>query len=117
QTLPAVNHKVRNRFFRAKSENMEGAAFVFINFIQAGRMGHVGWGFLIDPATQTYYFGSTDHLWRHNWWDLVAWIRYTHVNPSANNDWWSGTGTHDDMLRMMSGGHHIRYHAAKRVSV
>jgi hypothetical protein len=97
--------------------SMDGLAFVFINFVQAGRCGHVAWGFLLDPEAQRYYFGSTDHLLKDPWWDLLGWIRYAHVDPHGHNDWWSETGTHSQMIAMMHKGHHIRYHAAKVIPV
>lgn len=97
---------------------MQGSAFVFINFIQAARFGHVGWGFSLDEMQDTFYFGSTDHLYRHPWWDLGGWVRYAHVGPELNNDWWSQVGTKQQMFETMSQGrHHIRYHACKRVTV
>lgn len=98
---------------------MTGSAFVFINMVQAARFGHVGWGFGLGDGT--YFFGSTDHLYRHPWWDLPAWIRYAKVEPHADNDWWAAAGTRDEMLRVMSKGdpsrYHIRYHYAKEIAV
>ena len=100
---------------------MNGTGFVFINLLQAMRFGHVGWGFAIDEAQSQFYFGSTDHLYRHPWWDLPGWIQYAKVEPHADNDWWSAVGTRDDMLRIMSRGdsgrYHIRYHVAKEIAV
>jgi hypothetical protein len=96
---------------------MEGQAFAFINRNQALRFGHVGWGFCVDARKGLYYFGSTDHLYRHPWWDLPGWVRYAHVKPELDNDWWSGTGTYDQMMTAMSTGHHLRYHAAKLMVV
>ncbi len=100
---------------------MKGSAFVFINNLQAARFGHVGWGFSLDEAQTRFYFGSTDHLYRHPWWDLPAWVAYAHLKPETNNDWWSGTGTRDEMFRIMHQGHHeryhIRYHLAKEIEV
>src|SRR5438309_1592527 len=89
---------------------MVGHAFVFINVVQAARFGHVGWGFSLDLDKDRYFFGSTDHLWRHDWWDLAAWMNYAQLKPGDENDWWSEEGTLDDMRRVMSKGHHIRYH-------
>ena len=88
---------------------MNGRAFVFINPMQAARLGHVGWGFALDTEGDRFYFGSTDHLWRNPWWDLPAWMRYAHVRPGQNNDWWSATGSYRQMMNMMSTGHHLRH--------
>src|SRR4051812_13774992 len=96
---------------------MVGRAFVFINPEQAARCGHVGWGFALDESQDSFYFGSTDHLWRHPWWDLLGWMRYAHVAPSGSNDWWSGRGSFKEMMIDMHRGHHIRYHLAKEVAV
>jgi hypothetical protein len=100
---------------------MTGTGFVFINLVQAMRFGHVGWGFAIDEGQTQYYFGSTDHLYRHPWWDLPGWVKYAKVAPDADNDWWAAVGTRDDMLRIMSTGdvgrYHIRYHVAKEIAV
>lgn len=100
---------------------MRGSAFVFINLVQAVRFGHVGWGFALDERGEQFYFGSTDHLYRHPWWDLPAWIRYAHVEPELDNDWWYEIGSRDDMFRIMHAGHHaryhIRYHIAKEIPV
>ncbi len=101
---------------------MQGRALVFINFVQAARCGHVAWGFLRDsPITagqhDQYYYGSTDHLLKDPWWDLIGWLKYAHVEPTVNNDWWAELGDRSAMIRMMHKGHHIRYHAAKLISV
>jgi hypothetical protein len=96
---------------------MNGLAFVFINYVQAARCGHVGWGFLLEEQTETYYFGSTDHLLKDPWWDLIGWLRYAHVEPAGHNDWWCETGNKARMFEMMHTGHHIRYHAAKIIQV
>lgn len=94
---------------------MQGSAFVFINLIQAARFGHVGWGFSLAEGQDRYYFGSTDHLFRHPWWNLAAWMRYAHLETGVNNDWWSEIGTRKEMLRIMHGGHHSRYHITYHV--
>ena len=96
---------------------MEGLAFVFINFIQASGFGHVGWGFVLDENQERFYFGSTDHLVKDPWWDLIGWIKYTHVDANGHNDWWSEIGERERMMHVMSRGHHIRYHAAKLIKV
>jgi hypothetical protein len=105
------------RHLRASMKTMHGRAFVFINYEQAARFGHVGWGFSIDEQSDLFYFGSTDHLWRHPWWDLAAWMRYAHVLPADNNDWWSTTGSYAEMVGTMHAGHHIRYHSLKELTV
>lgn len=100
---------------------MQGLAYVFINVEQAVRFGHVGWGFALDESGSKFVFGSTDHLYRHPWWDLPGWLRYAHLAPGADTDWWIDTGSLEDMLRVMNQGHHsryhIRYHIAKRIEV
>lgn len=100
---------------------MRGSAFVFINLLQAVRFGHVAWGFALDEAGTQFYFGSSDHLYRHPWWDLPGWIRYANVEAEGDIDWWAATGSRDDMLRIMSAGdpgrYHIRYHLMKEVTV
>lgn len=94
-----------------------GSAYVFINFEQAARFGHVGWGF--QTAEQEFCFGSTDHLWRREYpqWHPVELLRYMNVQPELNNDFWSETGPLERMLFVMGHGHHIRYHAYKRLCV
>lgn len=94
---------------------MSGFGYVFVNFEQAARFGHVAWGFSL-PDGQTYCWGSTDHLWRFAWWDLPAWIRYMSVPAGHHIDWWCETGSQSDMLKMMKSGPHIRYHAYKAVA-
>lgn len=101
---------------------MQGFVYAFINFEQAARFGHVGWGFQLDE--HTFSFGSTDHLYRHNAWDLPAWIRYMAVPPGGDIDWWNETGSHDEMLATMRSGvheptrsRHIFYHAYKVLPV
>jgi hypothetical protein len=108
---------------------MQGTAFVFINWEQAVHLGHVGWGFSLNEEQSLFYFGSTDHLYRHPWWDLPGWVRYAHVPARADGgiedggaygayiDWWGTTGSYDDMIRTMREGHHIRYHAASALPV
>src|SRR4051812_32667574 len=94
---------------------MQGRAFVFLNQVQALRFGHVGWGFQL--ADDAYYFGSTDHLYRHRWWDLPGWLRYAHVEPEGDNDWWEQTGDLNTMFQVMGRGHHIQYHLANVIAV
>ncbi|MBX9641423.1 MAG: hypothetical protein K2X97_17335, partial [Mycobacteriaceae bacterium] len=100
----------------------EGAFYVFINFKQAAQFGHVGWGFRLGE--DRYCFGSSDHLWRHDWWDLPAWIRYMHVPAGKDIDWWAEQGSKEQMLQMMGKGQlpefkgkHIFYHAYKKVAI
>lgn len=95
----------------------DGLAFVFINFEQAAGFGHVGWGFQLD--SDTYYYGSTDHLWnlKYPQWYLPELIRYMDVQPSVNNDYWAESGSLEDMLQCMRSGPHVRYHAYKCFTV
>ncbi len=94
-----------------------GKFLLFINFRQAASLGHVGWGFLLDDNA-TYLFGSTDHLYRHQWWDLPAWLSYMHVEPGEPTDWWCEYGNEDEMYTRMSRSHnHIWYHSCKSVLV
>jgi hypothetical protein len=93
----------------------EGAILAFINYKQAAQFGHVGWGFRLD--NDSYYFGSTDHLWKHDWWNLPAWIRYMHVPADGDIDWWAEQGSRSEMLKQMKSGPHIRYHAYKEIEL
>lgn len=94
-----------------------GEFLLFINFKQAAGFGHVGWGFKLDRG-ETYMFGSTDHLTRHKWWDLPAWINYAVVEPGEENDWWCGVGDKKAMfLAMSTGRNHIWYHSYKTIPV
>ncbi|MBY0551571.1 MAG: hypothetical protein K2W95_30090 [Candidatus Obscuribacterales bacterium] len=100
----------------------QGAIYAFINFEQAARFGHIGWGFLQEDGTNCL-FGSSDHLYHHNVWDLPAWIKYMAVPPGGDIDWWCESGTEEQMLRAMrtgrntDGGRHIFYHAYKVILV
>lgn len=38
-----------------------------------------------------------------------------HVPAQGDIDWWAEQGSKQDMLKMMSHGHHIRYHAYKEL--
>lgn len=97
----------------------KGSVYAFINFKQAAGLGHVAWGFQLDQ--NLYRYGSADHLWRLDWWDLAAWLRYMHVAPGGDIDWWHEDGTRDDMLSAMKTGYgkdgrrHIFYHAYKQL--
>ena len=94
---------------------MSGRAYIFINFKQAARFGHIGWGFQLDD--QSVFYGSTDHLYHHRWWDLPGWIKYMNVPPHGHTDWWAEVGSEEVMLRTMKSGHHIHYHAYKVITV
>lgn len=94
---------------------MTGQAFIFINYKQAAKFGHIGWGFLV--AKDRYLFGSTDHLMSHDWWNLPGWLRYMDVPVDGHTDWWLSEGSRDEMLRVMKAGHHIRYHHYKCLPV
>ena len=96
---------------------MPGNFYLFINFNQALRLGHVGWGFQIDESG-LFLFGSTDHLYHHPWWDLPAWVDYLYVAPGEKTDFWCQTGDEGTMLETMSSTRaHIWYHACKKVKV
>jgi hypothetical protein len=95
---------------------MYGLAYVFINYAQALRLGHVGWGFSIDEG-DTFCYGSTDHLYREAMWNAIAVVKYMNVAPEDDNDFWFATGTRDEMLEAMANGHHLRYHAYKVLPV
>lgn len=96
---------------------MHGKAFVFMNYKQALRLGHVGWGFMLEDGS--YCFGSTDHLFRNSWWNLVALAKYSYVPAGGDIDFWSSQGTEEEMLQAMATGrgHHIRYHAYKVIDI
>lgn len=95
---------------------MRGEAFVFINFRQALRFGHIGWGFQTDE--DKYCYGSTDHLWKHHtFFDLKYAIAYATVAPEDNNDWWMESGSREEMLATMRHSNHIWYHAYKSLAV
>lgn len=91
---------------------MNGKAFVFINYWQAAHCGHLGWGFKLDESDR-YLFGSTDHLLRTPYWDLVSLYKYMRVPPQSPTDWWAREGTLDEMLHDMQHGHHVQYEAFK----
>ena len=94
---------------------MPGSAIVFINYLQAARFGHIGWGFLLEDGA-SWCYGSTDHLWRKPWFDVPGWIAYSHVPEGSNNDWWMEIGDRDQMMSVMTRSHHIYYHAYKQVA-
>lgn len=101
---------------------MTGGSFLFfINFKQAARFGHIGWGFQV--GNDNFCFGSADHLWKHSYWDISACLRYMHVPEGGDIDWWEDRGTRSLMLETMktgrseSGRRHINYDAFKEVSL
>ncbi|HMP51035.1 MAG TPA: hypothetical protein PKD05_05715, partial [Candidatus Melainabacteria bacterium] len=95
----------------------KGEFLLFINYRQAMRCGHVGWGFFV-PSRNCYVFGSTDHLYRHHWWDLLGWANYMYVGPGESNDWWLMKADKEKMTdEMTTRGWHIRYHAYKSLPV
>jgi len=93
-----------------------GYAYVFINYKQALKFGHLGWGFLLEDGLRCCY-GSADHLWRAQWWDPMAVVRYAYVPPDGHIDWWLAEGSESSMLVDMRAGHHIRYHAYKVLAI
>jgi hypothetical protein len=95
--------------------NMQGSICAFINYKQAARFGHVGWAFRLPDGN--YYFGSSDHLWKHNRWDMAGWWRYMHVPAHGDIDWWDGQAGKTDMLAIMKSGPHIHYHAYKEIEL
>lgn len=95
---------------------MYGLAYVFINYAQAMRLGHVAWGFSLDEG-ETFLFGSTDHLFREAYWNAAALLKYMHVEPNGHTDFWFSQGSRDQMLEMMASGNHLTYHAYKILPV
>jgi hypothetical protein len=94
-----------------------GKAFIFINEEQAAGFGHIGWGFQL--SADSFYFGSTDHLWRTDYplWHPLELLRYMNVNSRENNDYWSNCGSLSEMLETMRRGPHVRYHLFKTIDV
>ncbi len=92
---------------------MTGQAFIFINYLQALRFGHVAWGFALGNGR--YCYGSSDHLLKRPMSDLIALARYSHVPAGGDIDFWCEEGSYDEMIAAMASGHHIRYHACKRI--
>jgi hypothetical protein len=99
----------------------DGSIFAFINFKQAVGLGHVAWGYQI--ADDHFRYGSADHLWRHDWWDLPSWLRYMDVKPGGDIDWWCEEGKRSEMLQAMKTGYgkdgrrHIFYHSFKELKL
>lgn len=95
---------------------MQGQAYIFINYLQAGGLGHIGWGFTVGDGR--HYFGAVDHLWgQDSMLSLRAWLRYSRVLSGENIDWWGKVGSEEEMLEAMRAGHHIKYHDFKVLSV
>ncbi len=94
---------------------MFGQAYIFINYEQALKFGHVAWGFALDE--ETYCYGSSDHLLKRPMSDLPAMLKYSHVEPGGDIDFWSEKGNISEMLHTMKRGHHIRYHAYKSIGL
>lgn len=112
-------------------------SFIFINYEQALRFGHVAWGFSLSEGNvkgnvegnvggegDRYCWGSSDHLLRRPWTDIVALAQYSHVPPGGDIDFWCEQGSFEQMLESMSQGHHIQhqeiryhinYHAYKKL--
>jgi hypothetical protein len=91
------------------------SAFIFINPFQALRFGHIAWGFELSAGN--YLWGSTDHLLKRPYWDVIALAKYAHVVPGQNVDYWSRIGSLEQMLDDMATGPHIRYHSFKELAV
>lgn len=90
---------------------MKGAAYIFINYKQALKFGHVAWGFAL--ADDVFCYGSSDHLLKRPMSDLAALVKYSHVQAGGDIDFWSKRGSEHEMTEEMRSGHHIRYHAYK----
>ena len=91
------------------------SACMFINFEQALGFGHITWGFEVEPGR--FFYGSTDHLLKRPMWDIFALVKYASVEPGGNVDYWSASGSFEEMLADMTAGPHIRYHAYKQFAV
>jgi hypothetical protein len=87
-------------------------AFIFINYHQALRFGHVAWGFALssrESKRKKYCWGSSDHLLRTPMSDVIALAKYSHVPPGGDIDFWCEEGSFERMLESMSQGHHIQH--------
>lgn len=91
-------------------------SFIFINYEQALRFGHVAWGFALAPEEsgseskrKKYCWGSSDHLLRTPMSDVIALAKYSHVPPGGDIDFWCEEGSFERMLESMSQGHHIQH--------
>lgn len=91
-------------------------AFIFINYKQALRFGHVAWGFALAPEEsgseskrKKYCWGSSDHLLRTPLSDVIALAKYSYVPPGGDIDFWCEEGSFERMLESMSQGHHIQH--------
>lgn len=92
-----------------------GRAFAFINYRQALKFGHVGWGFA--TGADEFLYGSADHLLKRPYRDLIALAKYSYVPAGGDIDFWTGRGSYDTMIDDMTRGHHIYYHAVKEIAV
>jgi hypothetical protein len=91
-------------------------SFIFINYHQALRFGHVAWGFALSPGEspgenqgKRYCWGSSDHLLRTPMSDLISLAKYSYVPPGGDIDFWCEQGSFEQMLESMSQGHHIQH--------
>ncbi|MBP9094034.1 hypothetical protein KBI23_23640 [bacterium] len=87
-------------------------SFIFINYHQALRFGHVAWGFALSPRESKrnkYCWGSSDHLLRTPMSDVIALAKYSYVPPGGDIDFWYEEGSFEQMLESMSQGHHIQH--------
>lgn len=73
---------------------MKGEAYVFRRPSGAKHLGHVGWGFLYEPANKIYCFGGTENI-----------KSLPFIKPGGNNDAWISTGSFQNMLTKMKSGH------------
>ena len=77
----------------------------------------MGWGFKLEED-DLFLYGSTDHLTRHDFLDIPAWIDYMSVPAGEENDWWCEEGDRKKMIASMTrSGDHIWYHACKILPV
>ena len=93
------------------------SAFIFINPEQALRFGHIAWGFEVAPAE--YFWGSTDHLLKRPYWDVIALARNTPTSYPAKMST-TGVGPVAPSSKCssdMATGPHIRYHSFKELAV
>jgi hypothetical protein len=87
-------------------------SFIFINYHQALRFGHVAWGFTLSEGV--YRWGSSDHLLRRPMSDVIALAKYSYVPPGGDIDFWSEQGSYEQMLQSMAAKHHIQYQDNRR---
>lgn len=72
---------------------MKGEAYLFRRRSGAMNLGHIGWGFLLDPRQKLYCFGSTENPTGN-----------AYVAPGENNGAWVAVGTFQQMLHTMKRG-------------